>query len=233
MKNKNFFWGVIFILAAAFVLLSNLGYFEDIHITKIIIALLLVYIMLKDIPVREFFGVLLPLAVILIMYDEELHLTSVSPFPLLAAAVLGSIGLTFLFPKKPLFQPEEPVKPNDNASGERMNGSDVNCNVSFAGSTKYINTAAFKRAYLKCSFGSLKVYFDHTTIAGESAEIFVENSFGETVLFLPKDWNVNVSVTTSFGDIEEIHKLSLPADAVPKVTVRGNISFGDCKIYYI
>ena len=115
MKNKNFFWGVIFILAAAFVLLSNLGYFEDIHITKIIIALLLVYIMLKNIPVREFFGVLLPLAVILIMYDEELHLTSVSPFPLLAAAVLGSIGLTFLFPKKPLFQPEEPVKPNGNA----------------------------------------------------------------------------------------------------------------------
>ena len=70
MKNKNFFWGVIFILAAAFVLLSNLGYFEDIHITKIIIALLLVYIMLKNIPVREFFGVLLPLAVILIMYDD-------------------------------------------------------------------------------------------------------------------------------------------------------------------
>lgn len=233
MKNKNFFWGVIFILAAAFVLLSNLGYFRSIHITKIIIALLLVYIMLKNIPVREFFGVLLPLAVILIMYDEELHLTSVSAISTACSCSIRQYRSYFPISEKPLFQPEEPVKPNDNASGERMTGSDVNCNVSFAGSTKYINAAAFKRAYLKCSFGSLKVYFDHTTIAGESAEIFVENSFGETVLFLPKDWNVNVSVTTSFGDIAEIHKLSIPADAVPKVTVRGNINFGDCKIYYI
>ena len=108
MKNKNFFWGVIFILAAAFVLLSNLGYFEDIHITKIIIALLLVYIMLKNIPVREFFGVLLPLAVILIMYDEELHLTSVSPFPLLAAAVLAVSVLLSYFRKSLFFSRKNP-----------------------------------------------------------------------------------------------------------------------------
>lgn len=233
MKNKNIFWGIIFILAAAFVLLSNFGFFEGIHVTKLLITLLLVYFIVINIPNRDFFGILIPIAFICILYDEQLHLTAITPFPILAAAVFGSIGLSFIFPKKPRIQSWSESDFGNSSTADRLNDSDVNCCISFAGTTKYIDTPDFHRAYLKCSFGSLKVYFDHAQIAGDSAEIYVENAFGETVLYLPKEWNVTVSATTSFGDIEEIHKMAVPSNAVPRVIVRGNISFGDCKIYYI
>ncbi len=233
MKNRNIFWGLIFIIAAAFVLLSNFNYFEGINITKILLTILLIYYIIKNIPSRNFYGILIPIAFICILYDELLHLTAITPFPLLAAAIFGSIGLSFIFPRQPHFQSDAAFAYNGKDTVDHLNESDVNCCVSFAGTTKYIDTLDFRRAYLKCSFGSLKLYFDHAQISGDSAEIYVENVFGETVLYLPKEWNVAVSVTTSFGDIEEIHKTALPSDALPRVTVCGNISFGDCKIYYI
>lgn len=55
MKNRNIFWGLIFILAAAFVLLNNFHFFSDVNLTKILITILLVYCMLKT-SVQEIFS---------------------------------------------------------------------------------------------------------------------------------------------------------------------------------
>lgn len=233
MKNRNIFWGLIFILAAAFVLLNNFDYFADINLTKILITILLVYCMLKNIRPRNFFGILLPAAFICIMYDDWLGIEAITPVPILIAAVFASIGLGFIFPNKAHFDKHMAFEYEGQPTVDHLKESDINCCVSFAGTTKYIDTPDLQRAYLKCSFGSLKVYFDHAQILGNSAEIYVENAFGETVLYLPKEWNVNVTATTSFGDIEEVHKMSVPSETMPHVIVRGNISFGDCKIYYI
>ncbi len=232
MKNRNYFWGIVFILAAIFVLLNNFGIFRDINLTKILFTILLICFMIKNIPCRNFYGILIPAAIILIIYDDFLHIRMLTPFPVLIAAVFGSIGLSFLFPNQPPFKPDIDFDPG-RAPGDHSNESTVHCSISFAGATKYFETDDFCRAYLKCTFGSLKAYFDHAVIRGTSAEIYVENSFGETTLFLPKEWNVTVTATTSFGDIEEIHKAPVPMANAPVVSVRGNISFGDCKIYYI
>lgn len=234
MKNRNIFWGLIFIFAAVFVLLNNFGYFEDINITKILITVLLVYCMFKNVRPLNFFGILIPAAFICILYDDALHLTAITPFPILAAAVFGSIGLSFIFPRKPYYD-DNHCHGFDSAFGsstiDHLNESDVTCKVCFGETTKYIDTPNFQKAYLKCSFGSLKVFFDHAFIEGDSAEIYVDNSFGETDIYLPKEWNVNMLVTATFGDVQEIHKIA--QTGAPYVTIRGNVSFGDCKIYYI
>ncbi len=232
MKNRNYFWGIVFILAAVFVLLSNFGLFHNINMTKILFTILLLCIMVKNVPCRNFYGILIPAAIIVIMYDDFLPVRMFTPFPVLAAAIFGSIGLSFLFPNQPPFKPDIDFDPGS-ASGKHSGESDVHCSTSFAGTTKYFETENFRRAYLKCSFGALKAYFDHARIQGASAEIYVENSFGETTLFLPKEWNVTVTATTSFGDITEVHKPPVPMADAPVVSVRGNISFGDCKIFYI
>ncbi len=229
MKNRNFFWGIVFILAAVFILLGNFGFFHDINSPKVFLSLLLLYFIVKSIPYRNFYGILIPAALICILYDDLLHITAVTPFPLLAASVFASIGLSFLFPSRPHFK----TGVSFDSSYDHVDESRINCCASFTGTTKYINTTDFCQAYLKCSFGSLKVYFDHAHIAGSSAEIYIANSFGETILFLPKDWNTNVTVTTTFGDIEEIHKPPVAMPDAPTVTISGSISFGDCKIYYI
>lgn len=84
---------------------------------------------------------------------------------------------------------------------------------------------------MKCTFGTLKVFFDHTQINGDSAEIYVETAFGETELYLPRDWNVKLEATAAFGDINEVHRTTTAG--FPVVTIRGNVSFGECKVYYI
>lgn len=233
MKHKDRFWGIVFILAAVFILLGNFGFFREISMTRLFLALLLLYFITKNIRCRNFYGILIPAACILILYDNELHITRLTPFPILAAAVFGSIGLSFLFPNQPPFHSGNFFDFDDKEGKSHCSESDVSCSISFSGTSKYIDADNFCRAYLKCTFGSLKAYFDHAKIAENSAEIYVENSFGETVLFLPKEWNVTVDIVTAFGDIEEIHKPVVTYTAAPSVTVRGRVSFGDCKIYYI
>lgn len=231
MKNRNIFWGFIFIFAAVFVLLSNLGYFEDINFTKILVTVLLVYCMIKNIRPRNFFGILIPAAFICILYDDFLQIEELTPFPVLTASILGSIGLSFLFPGRPNVKGHAFDGDVFCEKAEHINGPDIHCKVTFGETSKYIDTPDFRRAHLKCTFGSLKVYFDHTHVDGDTAEIYVDNAFGETELYLPGEWNVKLEASATFGDIEEVRRTTNAG--FPVVTVRGHVSFGECKIYYI
>ena len=232
MRNKNYFLGIIFVLAAVSMLLGNFHFFYPISTVKVLITVLLLYIIVKNIPYRNYFNILVPEAFIFILYDDFLPFTILTPFSVLAAAVLGSIGLSFLFPNHSPYKPDISFHFDSDASAYQ-NESDVNCSIAFAGCTKYFESKDFRRAYLKCSFGTLKAYFDHAEIIGTSADIYVDNSFGETNLFLPKEWDVHIDASTTFGDITEIHKSPSISDDAPLVSIHGNISFGDCKIFYI
>lgn len=231
MKNRNIFWGIIFICAAAFILLNNFGYFHGLNGTGILITILLVYCIIKNIRYLNFFGILIPIALLCIVYEEPLHLTSITPFPVLFAAVCGSIGLSFIFPRHPAYDGHHHGYHINKKTVDHVSDSDINCTVCFSGTTKYIDTPDFRQGCFKCSFGSLKVFFDHANITADSADIYIDTSFGETELYLPREWNVKVQASASFGDITEIHKIS--QNGFPVVTIRGNVSFGDCKIYYI
>lgn len=74
MKNRNIFWGLIFIIAAAFVLLNNLDFFEGINLGSTLLTVFLACCILKSLRPVNFFGILMPLAFLCILYDEELHL---------------------------------------------------------------------------------------------------------------------------------------------------------------
>lgn len=230
MKNRNILWGLVFIFVAAFILLSNLGYFEDINLASTLLTVFLFCCIFKSLHPVNFFGILMPIAVLIIIYDEQLHLEAITPFPVLFAAVSASIGLSFIFPNHPGMR--------GHLGGdvfcdkvEHLNEPDVNCTVTFGEASKYIDTPNFHQAYLKCTFGTLKVFFDHTQVNGDSAEIYVDNSFGETELYIPRDWNVKLEVSATFGDVEEIHRTTNAG--FPVVTIKGHVSFGECKIYYI
>lgn len=230
MKHQNrehLFWGILFLCGAAFVLLNNFGLFGRLHVTSILFSIILVYFIYKGIRYRQYGGILFPLAFLYLIYDEYLPFAELSIWTVFGAALLGTIGLHFLFPSKYYHG----YCNNNYEKAEHVSDADVNCSVAFAGSTKYVDTEDFNEAYLKCSFGSLKVFFDHAAIKGNEAKIYVENSFGETDLYLPKEWNVITKLSASFGDFQEIHKVTYAG--FPTVTVTGNVSFGECKIYYI
>lgn len=229
MKRRNIFWGLILLCAAAILILSNFGILGDINAFSLLLTVVFVYCIFTSLRPLHFGGILFPLAFLCIIYAEPLHLTNITPGPVLGAALLGTIGLSIIFPHK--YHQGYWGWRGKHSTVDHLKDADVNCSLSFGESTKYIDTDNFRQASLRCSFGTLKVFFDEAKIIGDEARIYLDHSFGETELYIPREWNVINQLSSSFGDVNEIHRLTYTGN--PTVYLTGNVSFGECNIYYV
>lgn len=235
MKFRNWFWGLFFIVAAIAVILNQLGYFTGVGLFSLVITIFMIPIIIKSCTHLNFSGILFPLAILGIIYAEPLGITALTPWPILLVALLGSIGLSFIFGsfhghhfcscdgRAHLEDYEEVIDVQDD--------SIITHKVSFGASVKYVNSDNFKKANLSCSFGGLKVYFDNAKLSETGAEIYIDNSFGGTELYIPKTWKVLNKVSTSLGAVEE--KGKVVEKEGPIVTLKGKVSFGAIEIHYI
>lgn len=233
MKNRNVFWGLILILGAVFLIFNNFGFFLGINVFTLFMTVVFAYWLAKGLRYMEFGSILFPIAFLCILYARPLHLTAITPWPVLGAALLGTIGLSMIFPKRRYYDSDHHYHGERyfSKTAEHINDDAIHFSNTFSECVKYVDTQNFKQADLSCSFGSMKVYFDKATITETSATIFTDTSFGDTQLYIPKEWNVINQMSCSFGDCKEFHKVT--TDGYPMVTVTGNVSFGDCKIFYI
>ena len=96
------------------------------------------------------------------------HLEAITPWPVLGAAALGSIGISFLYHPRRDYRNYGCWGRGNHYSTETeetVDGSQMEFSTSFAGSIKYVNSDDFQSADLKCSFGSLKaVSYTHLGI---------------------------------------------------------------------
>ena len=99
-KGKNIFWGLLFVLGAVFILVNRLGYFEGISIVTVIFTIIIAGALIDSIFHRSFGGILFSLAFLCILYDELLGIENLTPWPVLAAALCGTIGLNMIFKEK-------------------------------------------------------------------------------------------------------------------------------------
>lgn len=236
MKKNNFFWGLLFILAAVLILLNQFGFFAPIGMFEIVVTVLLVGIMVKSIFCLNFWGILFPLAFICIIHAETLNLKEFTPWPALLTAFLISLGLSLIFKRERffVFHHHHHHRDDDMFSKRIINEKDdsrVECSISFGESMKYVNTDNFESAHIRCSFGEIKVFFDNAQIPSGKADIYLDVSFGDAQLYIPKSWHVISKVNVFLGDMSE-KNYNLGNDS-PVVTIHGNISFGDAKIIYV
>jgi predicted membrane protein len=233
MKKKNIFWGLLFIFAAIFIFVSKLGYLQEVSLIKIIFTVILAGIIITSIVHVNFWGILFPAAFICIFFDEQLGITALTPWSILAIALLGSVGLSLIFRRKHCFATY--VNHNHEHIDEEIindpDGNTVDCFVNFGASIKYVNSDNFERANIKCTFGSAKVYFDNAVIPSGNAIIHLNVSFGGVELFIPKTWTVIQDASAVFGGIEEKNR-HMETNG-PVVTLKGNISFAGVQIIYI
>lgn len=237
MKIKNVFWGIFFLAAAILVIVNQLGYLTGINLFSLICTIFLICIIIKSAMYLNFGGILFPFAILGIIYAEPLGIQELVPWPILAAALFATIGLSFLFHRawNQRWQEYKNKYHNEEGFEQIINDADsetVKCKVSFGSSIKYVNTEDFKKGYFFCSFGAMKIYFDNAKIKGEEAEIYVENSFGGMELYLPKEWNVINGINCSLAGVEE--KNSKPyKEGAPVVKLKGKASFSGIEIIYI
>ena len=232
MKKERVFWGIFLLVGAAFLLVSKLGYFSDINVFSLLFTILLIGIIIKSVIRFSFTGILFPLAFIGIIYDDKLGITAITPWTILLVALLGSIGLSLIFNRRPKWSKVDYKWDEDEF--ETIDIEDeghIRLSTSFGGSVKYINTDKFEQANLECKFGDMKVYFDNATMAKESVVVRLEASFCGVQLFIPRSWRVENRVSVSFGGVEEKHK----RDSVTTNTLIliGDVSFAGVEIIYI
>ena len=103
MKTKleigNLFWGAVLILAAVFVILGQYGVFGDVSIITIFFGVGLGIWFVSSILKLSWGGMLFSLAFEILLFDETLGLEELTPWPVLLAAFLATMGLNILIKK--------------------------------------------------------------------------------------------------------------------------------------
>lgn len=231
MKKERIFWGVFFIVGAVAVVVSRLGFLGELSLWTVFFTVFLAAALIKGVIHRNAWGILFSVAFLCILYAKPLGITAITPWTILGAALLGSIGCSILFHPWKRWCPHHHKHHHSDFETETIEGESINLKTSFSGSIKYINSDDFKTAFLDCSFGSMKVYFDNAVIRGGRATVTVDASFCGIELFIPKEWKVENLLSASFGGVEEKNKNV--SDGVPVLRLTGSVSFSGVTIIYI
>lgn len=235
MKNRfgNWFWGIFFVLAAIFVVASQIVNFTQVGFWPILATVALVAVFIQSLIHLNYFGVFLSVALAYMLYQHPLALYIISPWLLLLAAVLLSIGFHIIFPKHPNKHRCKRLEGDEYKTVEDIDDNNPYVRVSFGSSSKYLHGDSLKTGQLFCNFGALEVYFDQVTLDREGAEIFIDCSCGTVTLFIPRTWRVIDKMHASLGSVKNESRRANPGDDVPVLTLVGNVSLGAVEIQYV
>ena len=235
---NKLFWGMLFIAGAAFLIADRMGYWSEtqsVTVIGIFFTIFFIWMVFQGIYQRNFFLILFGLSLIAIQYDRPLGITAITPWTLLSAALLASIGLTIIFPARKFSKNGNMKNFEFIDKGEKVfeeqDGEVIHFKSSFGECVKYINTDALVNVKLDNTFGTMKIFFDNAVIKNGVADVSISNSFGETILYIPKTWNVENHVKTSFGSMKFEGMQS--TQGCPTLRIYGSVSFGEITIVFI
>lgn len=246
-KLKKVFWGILFLLGALALLLGQLGYLGGLGFWSVFFSIVLLGILIEGILTVSFGEILFSLAGLIIVNDGLLHLEAITPWTVLGVALLGTIGLNIIFPKRKKWKIHRGSHWNkvwhggknggamgchvEEDNGEILSGEDIHYEVSFGGAIKYISGQGISRVFLECSFGNLEVYFNDAVLKDNRADAAVDCSFGNMELYVPSGWKVVINIDNSFGGVEESGYGDPNGDNV--LYVKGDVSFGHMVIHHV
>lgn len=233
--KKNYFWGVFLILAGAYLVVSQLGYLPAVGVFSLLFTVVCIAVIVASIPHVHFGGILFPLAFIAIIYDKPLGITAITPWTVLLAALLLTIGLHLIFGRfrekivhRGHFKKRDEW---DEVKGEKLNDDELDISSTFGSVIRYITSEDFRYAEIDASFAGVKVYLDQARIPSGNATINIDSSFAGVELFVPKEWQIVNHVESSFGGIDE--KNNRNGEVTATLTLEGSNNFGGITIYYV
>ena len=237
MRKRKIFWGIFFIAMAMIAVVSKLGILPDIGVFSLLATVFLVWMAADGARHRNFYEMMFAVAFLCIIYDKPLRIEALTPWTVLGAALLLSIGLSLLFGGKGKkkqgieFEWDSEGGRGIGSSKEQCSGEQIRCENNFGSAIRYINSDHFCRASLENNFGSMTIYFDNAMIQGDTAFVIVDNNFGETNLYIPKEWKVQNELEHCFGSISEHGRSTGTSSAV--LCLKGGTNFGNIEIYYV
>lgn len=235
--KKNYFWGIFLILAGTYLVVSQMGYLPKVGPFTLVFTVVCLAVLVSSILHLSFGGILFPLAFIGIMYDHQLGITAITPWTILLAALLGTIGLNLLFgrfKKKHWHSYHKHHKGHwdvEVGSGENLDGEYIYIRSSFGSVIRYVTSENLQHADIRASFGAAKVYFDDAQIPSGNATVNIASSFAGIELYVPHNWQVINHLASSFGGVDEENKHT--GELTATLTLEGSNSFGGITIIYV
>lgn len=242
MKKNSIFWGVVFVLLAALVIVSELGLIKGIGFWTIVFSVIFGAMLIKGLVKFDMTQILFSVAFLCIVWDEVLGIEAITPWPVLLAALLGSIGFSMIFGKSKKKYYEKKYKNHKfvhvDGTEDRMNskveydyGDEINCSVKFGSTVKYVNSENLRKVNASVSFGSAAIYLDNAKVQGNEVLVNLEVSFGCVELYVPRDWYVTNNMQTSFAGVDEENRNS-GINSVNVVLI-GTANFAGVDISYV
>ncbi len=235
---RKVFWGLLFIAGAALIVAGSMGYLEEFGFWTVIGSIVLVGVLVEGILHRSFGVILFSVAFFLLLNDQWMGFEDLPFWPVITAALLGSIGLSIIFPHKKTWKNWSESHGFSHHVGSNQahcelggDGENVHCEVCFSEGVKYIKSQEINSLSTECSFGSMIVYFDDTALKNGTAQVHTETSFGSTVMNVPSTWKVELNIESAFGGCNE--KGHCNPDGQNVLYVHGEVSFGSLQIRYI
>lgn len=234
MKKNNIFWGVVLVLLAVLIIVSEMGFVEGIGFWTVVFSVIFGAMLIRGIIKFDMTQILFSLAFLCIAWDDVLGIEAITPWPVLLAALLGSIGFSMIFGGKKKKIYKEKFRSSHNATCDTVEqdyGEEVKCAVSFGSIVKYIKSENLKTVNASVSFGSASIYLDNAKAPSGEVVINIDSSFGGVELFVPKNWFVTNNMQNSFGGID-IENNNNGANEVNVILI-GSASFAGVSVTYI
>ncbi len=232
------FWGALLILGGIALIADRLGYlsFAGFSFWTIVGTVFFAAVVIEGIAKVRVANVLFSLAFLVIIHDEWLGLEEITPWPVLGAALLLTIGIKLVFPKlgrknRRITINGVPYQNGESYNEETRTGNKITYENAFGESIKYVSGEVEKVGIENC-FGSMQVYFADAVPVNGKMKITAENAFGSVALYVPSAWKVTVITQESvFGGVKQKGRGS--ADGETEVFIDAETAFGSIEIRYI
>ena len=243
MKKRSIFWGLVFVLLGVLIIVSGMGFVKGIGFWTIAFSVVFGATLLNGVYKLEMTQIFFSIAFLCIVWDDVLGIQAITPWPVLFAALLGSIGFSLIFGKRKRKKYKEHyfkshggvhIHGNQNAGENTIEhdyGEEIQCEVKFGSIVKYVNSENLRSVDISVSFGSAAVYLDNAKVPSGEVIVNIGASFAGVELFIPKDWYVTNNMQTGFGGIDEKNRRS-GANLVNVVLI-GSTNFSGIEIVYV
>ena len=236
--RKNIMGGVFCILAGVVLVVSQLGYLKGINFWNILFSVIFIGTCMNGIIKKSWGKILFSIAFFVIINAQFLHLEDLSPWIILGAALLCTIGLNMIFPlkhsiTKKLLKKSVNIWDWNEADEQLMkeDGEVIQQDVVFGNCIKYVKSQELSSINADCVFGEISIYLTETKMKNNRAKIYMDVVFGNANIYVPASWTVSVDMDNVFGRISSCGKSI--ADGEKKLLICGDVVFGEVLVHYV
>ncbi|MFT9318258.1 LiaF transmembrane domain-containing protein, partial [Liquorilactobacillus sp.] len=187
MRAKRFFLGIIIFILAILLVSTKLEIISfQFKFWTIVLTVLFIFLLVQGMVYRRILQSVFSIALLVILYAKELGIERLGTWTIILVAFLVSAGLSMIFKsfgknRKWYWNWKHKISSLETDTSEKK----IKINESMSSSVRYIKANNLEQVAIDARLASLKVYFDNVQIEGNEANIFINGSLSEIILFFP------------------------------------------------